>query len=296
MKILPQAIQEHIKNETTTLCRCWILETAAHDRLGFTDHDEDIILEGVVCEKDAGIEQSGVEERLGLNADTSEVSGALQSDFITAEDIENGKYDNAKIITYIVNWSNPEEYFLDGVSLVGEISQEDGHYKMELRGLASQLDQTKGNHFIKSCQADLGDGRCRASLFKPEFRSIGQIINLRSNLVFWANGLDEFENGWFRGGHLTWKSGKNAGRKIEVTEHIRSNGITIIHLWQPMPFELQNNDSFSIQVGCDKSFATCSEKFSNTLNFRGFPHMPGNAFALSYAGNEDNFDGGAIIK
>lgn len=296
MKILPQTIQDHIKQETTTLCRCWILETNSNDKLGFTDHDEDILLEGVTCEKDAGIEQSGIEERLGLNADTSEVSGALQSDFITSADIERGKYDNARISTYIVNWQKPDEYFLDDVSLVGEITQEDGHYKMEMRGLASELDQTKGNHFIKNCQADLGDARCKLSLLKPEYTGIGQVINLRSNLVFWTLGLDEFENGWFRGGHLTWQSGENIGRKIEVTEHIKSNGIILIHLWQPMPFEVQQNDNFSIQVGCDKSFSTCAQKFSNTLNFRGFPHMPGNAFALSYAGNEDNFDGGPIIK
>lgn len=296
MKILPEAMQEHIKQETTTLCRCWILETVSNDKLGFTDHDEDIILQGVLCEKDAGIEQSGVEERLGLNSDASEVSGALLSDFITKEDIETGKYDNARISTYIVNWCSPNDYFLDDVSLVGEISQEDGYYKMELRGLASELDQTKGNHFIKNCQADLGDERCSLSLIKPEFSGVGQIINPRSSLIFWVGGLEEFENGWFRGGHLTWRTGQNTGRKIELTEHIKSNGVVIIHLWQPMPFEVRESDGFSIQVGCDKSFATCSQKFSNTLNFRGFPHMPGNAFALGYAGNEDNFDGGPIIE
>lgn len=296
MKVLPQAIREHIKQETTTLCRCWILETTSNDKLGFTDHDEDIFVEGVKCEKDAGVEQSGVEERLGLNADTSEISGALQSDFITPADIETGKYDNARISTYIVNWQKHDEYFLDDVSLVGEIIREDGHYKMELRGLASELDQTKGNHFIKNCQADLGDSRCKLSLSKPEYTGSGQVINLRSNLVYWVSGLDGFDNGWFRGGHLTWRSGDNKGRKIEVTEHIKSNGVTLIHLWQPMPFAVQVNDNFSIQVGCDKSLSTCSRKFSNTLNFRGFPHMPGNAFALSYAGNEDNFDGGPIIE
>jgi len=162
--------------------------------------------------------------------------------------------------------------------------------------LASELDQTKGNHFIKNCQADLGDERCKLSLSKPEFTAIGQVINLRSNLVFWVDGLDEFENGWFRGGHLTWRSGQNIDRRIEVTEHIKSNGITILHLWQPMPFEVQKNDTFSMQVGCDKSFSTCSTKFLNTLNFRGFPHIPGNEFALSYVGNDDDFDGGPIIQ
>lgn len=32
---------------------------------------------------------------------------------------------------------------------------------------------------------------------------------------------------------------------------------------------------------CDQSFATCRAVFSNTENYRGFPHMPGNDFILA---------------
>ncbi len=31
----------------------------------------------------------------------------------------------------------------------------------------------------------------------------------------------------------------------------------------------------TVTIGCDKSFATCRDRFANALNFRGFPHMPG---------------------
>ena len=36
--------------------------------------------------------------------------------------------------------------------------------------------------------------------------------------------------------------------------------------------------TFTVTAGCDKTVATCSAKFSNAINFRGFPHMPGNDF------------------
>lgn len=296
MKNLSPQIKQHISNETTTLCRCWIVETASGERLGFTDHDEDILVNDVRCEKDAGVESTEIEERIGLNTNTSELAGALQSEFITSEDIAAGKYDNARVSSYVVNWQNPPEYFLDQVLLVGEIIREDGHYRMELRSLSSELEQTKGNHFIKRCQADLGDDKCKVSLSGSQFNASGQIQSVKSELIFWVSGLDEFDTAWFRGGHLTWLSGANKDRKIEITEHIKSGEIVILHFWQPMPFEVTENDSFSIQVGCDKSFSTCHDKFSNTQNFRGFPHMPGNAFALSYAGNADDFDGGPIIE
>ncbi len=48
-------------------------------------------------------------------------------------------------------------------------------------------------------------------------------------------------------------------------------------------------------AGCDKSFATCKAKFANALNFRGFPHLPGNDTAYSYVADGGNFDGGPVV-
>ncbi len=38
-----------------------------------------------------------------------------------------------------------------------------------------------------------------------------------------------------------------------------------------------------VPITCDKRFATCCNVFNNINNFRGFPHIPGNDFVLSYA-------------
>jgi uncharacterized phage protein (TIGR02218 family) len=54
-------------------------------------------------------------------------------------------------------------------------------------------------------------------------------------------------------------------------------------------------DIFSVEAGCDKTFATCKAKFSNALNFRGFPHLPGNDVAYSYVVDGGNFDGGPVV-
>ena len=31
-------------------------------------------------------------------------------------------------------------------------------------------------------------------------------------------------------------------------------------------------DSFTVRAGCDKRVETCTAKFANVANFRGFPH------------------------
>jgi len=296
MKKLSSDMQAHVSNEVTTLCKCWVLETRAGEKIGFTDHDCDISLEGVLCERDAGIESSDVEERIGLNVNTSEVSGALASDFITETDIDTGKYDGARVSSYVVNWNDSRQYMLDQVALVGEITRRDGHYKMELRSLSSTLEQTKGYHFIRRCQADLGDSRCKVSLNENALKTDGTVDEVLSGFIIRVKGVEQYESNWFRGGLLTWKTGLNINRSIEVTEHIKSDGSVVLHFWKPLPEPVQEFDTFEVRVGCDKEFATCKNKFANTVNFQGFPHMPGNKFVLNHAGNSGEFDGGPIIK
>ncbi|MBO9426973.1 phage BR0599 family protein [Labrenzia sp. R4_1] len=59
---------------------------------------------------------------------------------------------------------------------------------------------------------------------------------------------------------------------------------------------IQPGDAFTVRAGCPHTFSACQSKFSNGVNFRGFPHMPGNDFVLGYAvtGETDN-DGSAIV-
>ena len=55
-----------------------------------------------------------------------------------------------------------------------------------------------------------------------------------------------------------------------------------LSLFLPALYSIQAGDAFTIRPGCDKTFQTCQAKFDNALNFRGFPHVPGNNQVLSY--------------
>jgi uncharacterized phage protein (TIGR02218 family) len=54
-------------------------------------------------------------------------------------------------------------------------------------------------------------------------------------------------------------------------------------LWQQMAEPVAEGDLFVVSAGCDKRFETCRTKFANAVNFRGFPHLPGNDFVVAYA-------------
>ena len=116
MKSLTPEFREHVSGEVTTLCRCWVVEMTDGQIQGFTDHDEDLIVGGVTCERSAGVEPAAIEEQLGLNVDTAEISGALQSNSITEDKIKAGIYDNAKVTTYIVKLVEPGRICFSTVS------------------------------------------------------------------------------------------------------------------------------------------------------------------------------------
>lgn len=44
------------------------------------------------------------------------------------------------------------------------------------------------------------------------------------------------------------------------------------------------SDPAYAETVCDQTLETCSARFNNVVNFRGFPHMPGNDFLLAGPG------------
>ena len=57
---------------------------------------------------------------------------------------------------------------------------------------------------------------------------------------------------------------------------------------------LTTTDSFIARAGCDKRMATCTAKFANVANFRGFPKIPGQDAVLRYASRGDGNEGNVL--
>ena len=161
--------------------------------------------------------------------------------------------------------------------------------------LASRLDQTAGRVFQRSCAWELGDTRCTVNLGSGGNTGSGAVISVVSAFEFTASGLSAFASGIFSRGKIVWASGGNAGSAIEVKVHTQESTSARLTLFLPMPRPISAADAFTVTAGCDKQLATCRDRFSNAVNFGGFPQMPGNDFALSYASKDDNNDGSSLI-
>lgn len=295
MRLIPPALQTKLNSGATTLCRCWIVTRRDGAQQGFTDHDEDIVVDGVTCRAATGVAASEAKQQLGLAIGGSEIAGALSADTLNEDDLAAGLYDAAAVKLWLVDWSEPALRVLLAAGALGEVKRDGKAFTAEVRGLAHRLAETSGRLFTAACDADLGDARCTVDLDLSAFRGEGVIASVAGAASFAASGLGAFADNWFTAGRLTFTSGANAGLVVEVKTHRVNAGVGTIALWQRMPYALAAGDAFVVTAGCDKRFETCRDRFANAVNFRGFPHIPGNDFVVQVASpGEPGHTGGKL--
>lgn len=281
MRDIPSALQTKLDSGVTTLCHCWKLTRRDGVVQGFTDHDEDLVIAGVTYRAGTGFTSSEATSRFDLSVDGAEIAGALSDDALLESDLAAGRYDAAGVESWLVDWSDVSLRVLTARSTLGEVKREGQAFSAELRGLADSLSQQSGRLFTARCSADLGDPRCRFDLVAAGLQGAGSVMSIESTSALVAAGLDAFADGVFTGGRLTWTFGANAGLSVEIKDHRMASGHARLSLWQAMPEAITSGEAFAVTAGCDKRFATCRERFSNAVNFRGFPHIPGNDFVIA---------------
>ena len=294
MKSLSPALQAHLDDGTTTLCLCWRISRADGVTLGFTDHDLMLAFDGTDFEPESGFAASEVRSGSDLSVDAQDAEGVLTSDRITETDIIDGRWDNAAVELWRVNWADTSQRVLLRRGAVGQIRRGRMAFVAEVRSLAHALGQTVGRTFQARCDAALGDARCGIDLESAAYQGSGVVTDLLRDRAFLASGLSAFTAGWFTSGTLTWTSGANAGRITEVLGHGLTDAIASLTLLEAPVRAIAEGDAFIARAGCDKRIATCGAKFANTLNFRGFPNIPGQDAVLRYASRDGSNDGNVL--
>jgi len=282
MRVIPSALQAKLDSGVTTLAQVWKLTRRDGIVAGFTDHDRDLVFDGVTFRAGTGFAASEASGRFDLSVEGGDIAGALDGDGLSETDLAAGKYDAAEIETWLVDWSDVALRVLTARGWLGEVKREGIAFIAEIRGLADLLSQESGRLYTAKCNADLGDGRCRVNLGDPAWRGNGVVDALLGTSIFVANGLAGFGDGFFTAGRLIWTGGGNAGSAIEIKQHRADAGEVVVSLWQAMPEPIAEGDTFTVTAGCDKTLAACRDRFGNSDNFRGFPHIPGNDFIMSY--------------
>ncbi len=288
MKTMSAELAAHYAQEVTTLATCIKLTRRDSVVMGFTDHDDGITFDGVDYEADTGgFSSTAVAASANMSVDNLEADGYLDSAGITEEDLMSGYYDFAEFEIFQVNY---EDLTMGRCLLVtgtlGEVRHEDGKFSAEMRGLSQALQQQVGALYSPDCRANFCDdpspnGIWRCYLDVEDWTVTGAATSVSGSYprqTFTDSSRSEAA-GYFTYGRLTWTSGSNTGRTMEVKRH-QAGGI--VTLFEPMTYEIEVGDEYSLVAGCDKRKDTCKDIFDNLVNFRGEPYLPGINKTLDY--------------
>jgi uncharacterized phage protein (TIGR02218 family) len=286
------ALYAHLATGCTTVCHLWQVTRTDGTVMGFTDHDSSIVLDGVTFRAETGLTAQALQQTTGLAVDNTEAVGALSSVAIAEGDIAAGRFDDAAVVAWLVNWQDLTQRICLFRGHFGEITHGDGVFGVELRGLTDKLNQPQGRTFHRLCGAVLGDQRCGVNLGSPEFRHEELLVSPVLGEVI-LTGATSFAGNWFGHGTVQIMTGAAQGMRSLIKADIAEPAGRRLILWENLAVMAMPGDLIRVTAGCDRLMKTCVAKFDNLLNFRGFPHIPGDDWLTSYPVSSTQNTGGS---
>jgi uncharacterized phage protein (TIGR02218 family) len=265
--------QEFVNGIRTTIVK---IITKSGTTYGYTDYDSPLIVEGQTYTPAPGL------KRTTLTATTNDqVSNQeLGSGWVDApeSDLIAGKFDNALVEVAFCSWQHPDYgRVIIQRGNIGVIQWSADGFRADILSHMRQLQRNINFITTANCRHQLFSqfnsssiGACTLNASSYTYNGTVTTVSV-PRLKFVVSGLSQPAQ-YCQNGILTWTSGPNAGLKHEVKNHT-VGGSTEIELFLPTFITPAAGNTFSITAGCDKTQATCKTKFSNGVNFGGFPHI-----------------------
>jgi uncharacterized phage protein (TIGR02218 family) len=291
---IPAALVTHINQGGTSLCELIKITPTVGAVLAFTDHIQNLTVDGQLYLSRPGMRVSEVKSGLKMEIDTSQAQGFFQTGVITLADILKGKFRDAIFERRFANYDSASSGgYTYQSGQIGRVDVADNSFTVELRGLIQKLSQPVGRVTSRMCDVQrVGDARCKfnlASIHYIDGTPFTQTLTVSS--VFSANVFEvssgynvSYSESWFEGGYLTWNSGNNAGYTADIARSLIQSPPTTLEftlMMQPGA-DIQIGDTFTATAGCDRFATTCQNKFRNAsqpngnlVNFRGYPDLAG---------------------
>jgi len=270
------AAPDWLREELVTLAWCWRLARRDGVVVGLTSHDRDLMLGGTLYRAAPGMKPSALETSDSLEVETMDLEGAVSSAAIAAADLDAGRWDGARLVLMVTDWSAPDAApVVVARGELGAVERRGSAFAVELQGVMRSLDGPACPATSPSCRAALGDRACRVDLASlTHMRRVvavdGRAVTLDTPV---AAGTMAF-------GELLWIEGAACGLASPV---IADDGTVLVlaevpGLLSALPARVR------LTEGCDRQLATCGARFANAMNFRGEAHLPGNDLLTRYPG------------
>lgn len=273
---VPAALQADLDSGSSSVVNCFLVRHAvsAAVLLAVTEHDEDLVVDGVTYKANGAMSASAARAELGGAVSSIDVEGAFSDDGLDASDLKAGVYDGAEVFRYVVYWKDPTIFWLHSRYYIGAVTHtgEHGLFEATLDGLETKLQSRKSRSVSSYCPLDLGEPACGADLTLATRRNDTTITDLSDDrLVVKLASFGAVPTIGMRYGRCEILSGVLAGLRLDVAS-ATSDGRLV--LFTPVPTKVEIGAYVRITVGCDKLFSTCVSTFGRARFFQGFPDVP----------------------
>lgn len=242
----------------------------------YTGADTNLTVGGNLFLSSLKLKRGRLRTSVGLEVDTLDLTvyPALSdliggTPFLTA--LRTGALDGATLLlerAYMSVWGDTTPGTF--IKFIGRISESQfGRTEAKIK-IKSDLEllniQMPHNLYQTGCIHTLYDSGC--GLLKSSYAAASTVLT-GSTASMLLCGLTQ-ALAYFDQGTITGTGGANSG----VTRTVKSYTPGVLNLSYPLPVAPGVGDAFTAYPGCDKTQATCTSKFNNIVNFRGFPYVP----------------------
>ena len=263
----------YFAQELETAASWWRIYRRDGVTLGFTTHDRDLYFGGVLHRSAPGLLPSAVRRTIRLSDDEAEVEGGLGHDTIREIDIANGRFDEARIESGIVDWQTLEYAALYNGS-ISAVSRDATGFSAHLRSAKADLNFDPVPRASPSCRARFCGPGCGLPAEKYTTRSHIVAVDHDANSIT----LDHPMPAQLSNGELRFIDGPQAGSVLRI---IAVSGSSL-ELDAPLGLEVASGMRVMVREGCEKTIDKCATRFANAINFQGEPHLPGNDLLAQY--------------
>jgi len=163
MRNIPEELAVRIESGAATLCHVWRVTRVDGQVSGHTDHDGDLVVEGLSCRAASGWTVGAGDGEIGLAPGSLSAGGALD-DVLNGAEIAAGALDGARVELWRVDWRRPDLKVALWSGTMTRVRREGEAFVAELEGPMAALDRVVGRTYGRDCDAMLGDARCRVDV------------------------------------------------------------------------------------------------------------------------------------
>lgn len=268
------------------VANCYTITTKSGNVIRVTDADLDVVAGGFTFAKNGIlIQREKITNVLGLESSTVSLT-VMADDSILAPNgvpfikaISDGFLDGATINVqkvFAADWSlmprsiEPGElkgrlHMFEGV--VRDTKTSTNEAKITVVSLAYKFDvMLPLNSFGPSCSNTLYDTKCGVNKASHVLNTTTDSAGA-TNFTFKVNSVTAN----YLLGTVEFTSGPNTGVKRTITGINVGTGFVTVS--QPFPIQ-PSGENVTLYKGCDRKLTTCTTRFSNQANYRGFPYVP----------------------